>query len=163
MSAFTVLLRSPQAAGVLHAVLTADDPAAVLEIATIREAVERVAEDVRALARVPAAAAAEPGVNPDRRRASPRRPSAAGLLSARATAARLGIGRDTLGRLVDAEVIRPVPKGARLGFRAVDVERLVETGYRLPDAPPPPPPAKRKRRQPNGPDAAAIAAELAKF
>ena len=89
----------------------------------------------------------------------------AGILSGRAAARRLGIGRDTLARLAEAGVIASVPKGARHGFRAADVEALIEKGYTLPDAPTrPAPPTKRKRRRaPESADAAEIAAKLAEF
>lgn len=96
----------------------------------------------------------------------PRRTNpAAGLLSWRVAARRLGISRDTLARLVEADAIASVPKGTRRAFRAVDVEHLIETGYRLPNTPPAPRPAppKRNRHRFNPTDAAAIAAELAKF
>lgn len=85
-----------------------------------------------------------------------RQPVAAGHLSQRAAARRLGIGRDTLARLVQAHVIAPVQKGARDAFRAADVERLIEHGYSLPDAPRPAAPAKRKRRRPEGNGAAPV-------
>jgi excisionase family DNA binding protein len=79
-----------------------------------------------------------------------RRNTAAGLLSARTAARRLGIGRDTLARLVQVGEIKPVPKGARSGFRAVDVEALIERGYTLPDRDRPTPKKTRRRSKENG-------------
>ncbi len=62
-----------------------------------------------------------------------RRPAiAAGILSGRASARRLGIGRDTFARIVHAGLLHPVPKGPRPGFRAADVEALIERGWTLP-------------------------------
>lgn len=91
-----------------------------------------------------------------------RRPTAAGILSARTAARRLGIGRDTLARLVEAGKLATVPKGTRRGFRAVDVEKLVEVGYMIgPDATAKPAP-KRTRRRSVKTDAS-IAAKLAEF
>jgi hypothetical protein len=92
-----------------------------------------------------------------------RRNMIAGILSGRAAARRLGIGRDTLARLVALEVITPVPKGSRQGFRAADVEALIERGYKLPDASPRGVPAKRSRRRGVRSDDAAIQAKLAEF
>ena len=70
---------------------------------------------------------------PSREEVPARRASVAGLLSAREVARRLGVGRSsTLPRLVAAGLLFPVPRGAGRGFRAVDVERLIENGYRLP-------------------------------
>jgi excisionase family DNA binding protein len=66
-----------------------------------------------------------------------RRASVAGLLSARATAKRLGVGRDTLTRLVADGVIERVPKGSKLCFRASDVEQLVQDGFTVRSAPKP--------------------------
>jgi len=73
---------------------------------------------------------------------------AAGILSARTTARRLGIGRDTLARLVAAGLIAPVPKGSRQGYRARDVEALIERGYSLPEAAPRPEPKRSRHRTP---------------
>ncbi len=103
---------------------------------------------------------ADPAPAP-KRRGNP----AAGILSARTAARRLGIGRDTLARLVEAATLASVPKGSRQGFRAADVEELIQRGFSLPDAPPRRArPTKRKRRRaPESADAASIAAELAKF
>ncbi len=89
-------------------------------------------------------------------RAAPerRRHVAAGILSHRATARRLGIGRDTLARLIEAGEIATVPKGERRGFRAADVEALIERGWKLgsPEKPAP----KRTRRRPVKTDAAPV-------
>jgi hypothetical protein len=87
----------------------------------------------------------------------------AGILSARAAARRLGIGRDTLARLEQAREITSVPKGLRRGFRAADVEALIERGYKLPGALPRPALAKRKRRRRSETDDAAVQAKLAEF
>ena len=69
--------------------------------------------------------------SPVRTRAPARRTSPPGLVSARASAARLGIGRDTLGQLVKAKVIERVPRGKGWAFRAADIERLIEHGFTL--------------------------------
>ena len=104
-------------------------------------------------------AAPAPTATPKRRRNS-----GAALLSKRAAARRIGIARATLAQLEDAQLIVSVPKGRRRGYRAADVERLVEQGFTLPEAPPKPPPPKRKRRRSsNGTAAADVAAKLAEF
>jgi hypothetical protein len=70
---------------------------------------------------------------PARVEAPARRARVAGLVSARDAARRLGIGRSsTLPRLVAARLLVPVPRGQGQGFRAADVERLIEHGYKLP-------------------------------
>jgi len=61
-----------------------------------------------------------------------RRNPSTGWLSARAAARRLGIGRDTLARLVQARIIARVPRGEGSAFRAADVEALIQRGYTLP-------------------------------
>lgn len=71
-----------------------------------------------------------------------RRNPSRGWLSARAAARRLGIGRDTLARLVQARIIARVPRGERSAFRAADVEALIERGYTLPQG------RKTMRRRP---------------
>ncbi len=115
------------------------------------------------VARLDRLASAQPAAPAPERREK-RRNSIAGILSGRAAARRLGIGRDTLARLEEVAVITSVPKGDRRGYRAVDVERLISTGYTLPGQAPRPAPVKRKRRRaPESADAASIAAELAKF
>jgi len=94
-----------------------------------------------------------------------RRNSGAALLSKRAAARRIGIARATLAQLEDAQLIVSVPKGHRRGYRAVDVEWLVEHGFTLPEPPPKPAPPKRKRRRSpsNGTAAADVLAKLEQF
>jgi hypothetical protein len=106
----------------------------------------------------PVASPAEPASPPPRRRA-------AGILSARAAARQIGIGRDTLAWLAESGQIVTVPKGSRPGYRAVDVERIVERGYTLPATLRPAPQARRRRhsRRSATADDAAVATELAKF
>jgi hypothetical protein len=77
-----------------------------------------------------------------------RRNTAAGILSARTAAQRLGIGRDTLARLVEVGQIASVPKGKRPGYRSADVEALVNRGFTLPDDAARPAPKAKRRRAP---------------
>jgi excisionase family DNA binding protein len=79
-----------------------------------------------------------------------RRNPSTGWLSARAAARRLGIGRDTLARLVQARIIPRVPRGERSAFRAADVEALIERGYTLPSG------RKAMRRRPIETNAAPV-------
>ena len=74
------------------------------------------------------------GRPPVRTRAPTQRASPSGLVSARASAARLGIGRDTLGQLIKAKVIERVPRGKGWAFRSADIERLIERGFTLRDS-----------------------------
>ena len=93
---------------------------------------------------------------------APRRRKGAGILSKRATAEALGVGQDTLAKLVEDGQLAPVPKGTRQGFRSGDVEALVAKGFKLPSAAARPAPRKRQRKPPEK-DAASITARLAEF
>ena len=79
-----------------------------------------------------------------------RRNPSTGWLSARSAARRLGIGRDTLARLVQARIIARVPRGEGSAFRAADVEALIERGYTLPKG------RKAMRRRPMKSDPAPV-------
>jgi hypothetical protein len=106
-----------------------------------------------------------PVARPAETTAPKRRNTTAGILSARATAARLGVNRSTLSRLVQAEILVSVPKGGRRGYRTADVEALIERGFSL-DSPAPVPPPKtrtRRRSRKNGTADPSIEDRLARF